>query len=393
VEDHFDPCPSNLDRWVPKPHIVEDVERFLDALLKGDNPTLFTPLPKIEVLSIAKILAGKIRKFCADNIIGKLVTRMLLGACIDLHNNQRPLLNPAYVTCVGINMAGRDTALLYSRHAAGKHRHLDADIKQCDSSHRDTQIGVVYRLTAGMIQRGSYWVKRRGTRELEDYLARVKQCLYLMVHANVVVGDWVYEYSCGMPSGNPATTYINDLTVSSAVRISAARVLGERFSNFKELHEVFVTSHYGDDIIISWHETLPITGPALVTEMFSLGYTMTSGDKSEIMPDWKALDDCSFLKRKFTVLQGCIRMAVELDSILQSLMWTSRKATSRGAFPSTIRNFWLNLVLHGRATYDKYFTIVSPVLEQAGFSGQSLAYEDALQASGFVDGPTLVDHR
>jgi hypothetical protein len=100
------------------------------------------------------------------------------------------------------------------------------------------------------------------------------------------------------PSGNPATVIFNCVANSILMRYAYWYLNPEHEVDSFRLFVVLFT--YGDDNIMSVSDKVPWFNQSGITRaMASIGITFTAADKLDNPPEFKPLEDCQFLKRRF----------------------------------------------------------------------------------------------
>jgi hypothetical protein len=161
------------------------------------------------------------------------------------------------------------------------------------------------------------------------------------------------EMEGSIPSGNPATTYINCMYNEMGFRLSwqSFGLVPSDFSKF--IYVLF----YGDDNIFAVHPHYRqiINEISLVRAMEKHGLEYTTELKSTATAPFRNLSDVEFIKRSFVYDPvSCLWLApLRLDVVLEIPCWTTRK----GGIDITTDNVGASireLALHPKPVFDEW---------------------------------------
>jgi len=187
-------------------------------------------------------------------------------------------------------------------------------------------------------------------------------------------GDDLYMWCGSMSSGVALTTFgnsiLNNIVILASIfdkgLPSIPKVPGESHEIVvNELVDQFMESirkccyicTFGDDNIIAIDtDVLKITPQDIVDGVLKYGFTLTDESKSGTIGGWRSIPDITFLKRGFAYDKHLRRWIapLELDSILQSFFWKSKKVPDE-QWPETVYTHLCELSLHSPAIFNKYF--------------------------------------
>jgi hypothetical protein len=204
---------------------------------------------------------------------------------------------------------------------------------------------------------------------IEEILNSVHLCeqfFYMMTHSQ--------------PSGNPATTPLNCLINSIGLRLCFLRCFEEHKAFFMELMKKFGCKtrmelfrllvsliSYGDDNVINIHPLIShLFNMNTITKYFAeFGFTYTDETKQvgKGVPDYKTLEEVSFLKRGFIFNEerNCYDAPLDINTILEMINWVRKDLDQVESTKINCENAIMELAMHPRAVFDKW----TPQIEKA----------------------------
>lgn len=98
---------------------------------------------------------------------------------------------------------------------------------------------------------------------------------------------------------------------------------------------------YGDDTLITFHDRLKnaLCATNFVKVAYELGYIATDAAKSEVMSEFKNLDDCTFIKRSFVSRGGWMYAPLDQKSIHNMLLWVREPQSEADFFESAMNSY------------------------------------------------------
>lgn len=189
-----------------------------------------------------------------------------------------------------------------------------------------------------------------------------------------IVGDVIYEYVCGMPTGNPLTAILNTFCNNVAIRyassssyltlnrpevgpvVDVVNMVASFLRRFEK--QVFVIC-YGDDNVLSVGKNLrdTVNQVTLTYEFARFGFTYTPEDKGDSTGQkHRFLKDCSFLKRgfRFDDEEGRYVAPLSMETILESPQWTKENDVGYNFVKDNVFTCLKELALHEKEVFKKW---------------------------------------
>lgn len=313
--------------------MCEDVET---ALMSGDQDMsqyfLYTDILKDEPRKVGK----GARLVSACPIQASIVTRQYFLRFTDILCKR----GMDYGFCVNINPFGPDWHALAMRLLEKGQVGIDGDFKSFDFSHGDALMRTF--LDAA----DAYYPEVQVTREVRRRLFEM-----VVLRSRHIDGPDVWEWDCGMPSGNPLTAALNtwcNLVLHVAVYSDLTGRAPIRFFD-----DVAVALMGDDNVSVPRRELLSVWTYSNLHKAFAAyGYEYTTADKGDVHEaTHKPLTELSFLKRGFVIGEsGRFVAPRELTSLAKQIEWVSR----RGTLLENLEDAFVELSLHPLSTWNKY---------------------------------------
>lgn len=190
-------------------------------------------------------------------------------------------------------------------------------------------------------------------------------------------GDYFVKTK-GMPSGVILTLIINSVANSLLMRVVFCSLTGKPVSEFRK-HVRLAT--VGDDNIHSFSDE--------VSELFTmvkaapiyskLGYTITPASKSGDFVDYMALEDLTFVKRRFVLWDdGFYRAPLDKDSIYKAFCFETKRGLEgsverlRSVYTSGVYEAYL----HGREFFDRFVEEMSSLYREHDLPFDTISFEE-----------------
>jgi hypothetical protein len=195
----------------------------------------------------------------------------------------------------------------------------------------------------------------------DDEWALARRTLWLEVVSSRHLGglgsvkSTVYGWSHGLPSGHPATSFINSLCNLVLFSMAWGRIMGAH--NSSKFWDYVYLCVYGDDNVLNVSdEVLHLFNQRTIADaMTGLGMTYTIETKAEgEVPESRLLTEVSFLKRTFRFEDSYNEYvgALDLESVLCIPYWVRTDKGAQEIIASNINRMWLELSIHDDATWD-----------------------------------------
>lgn len=168
------------------------------------------------------------------------------------------------------------------------------------------------------------------------------------------VSDQLYALCGCMPSGFPGTSVVNcyDNIINM---IMAYEDLTERHASTFWEHVMLVV--YGDDNVMSIDDqTISLFNQNTIPKaMRAYGREYTNDRKDEqVTPDYRTLEEVTFLKRSFVQCENTWLAPLELKSVLSILYWAHNKKDLDDTLVQNFEGTLQELSLHSPSVWDQY---------------------------------------
>lgn len=336
---------------------IEDKINEIEEMYRNDIRPVFiySDALKDETRPIEKVLEGKTRMFSGCPFTLLVMFRKYYGSFVDFFFDKNLDLGSA----IGINPYSsdwHDLAMNLTRFSSnGKDLCVGAgDFSKFDCSLTPEILQGVYRII------DSWYGDFTGTSKIRFMLWKE------ITHSRHIFGNEYYEWSNGMPSGNPLTAIINTIYNHLAFRMSFYYA-GCDVSLFNKNVYVAVL---GDDnaFCVSDEYKEKFNELTLVSCMSRIGLTYTTEFKGEAVVPFRSIEQIEFLKRSFRPirLKGIIRYVapIQFTTIVNMLYWTKKGHMSDQISCDNIALALREISLHGKVVFEEYYSLLRSFKEQ-----------------------------
>ncbi|QKY88529.1 replicase protein [Bemisia-associated dicistrovirus 2] len=186
-----------------------------------------------------------------------------------------------------------------------------------------------------------------------------------------LLGDSIFTFSHGQPSGSPITAISNSMYVSLCARYILFNTL--KSLNFKFSDHVRLLA-YGDDLLLSLSPPLaeklsPLDISILFKQNINMTYTTASKRSFTSEDQYENISEVSFLKRGFQYDDTRMHWfaPLELRSIREMCNWIKKSPSAQQATIENCNDALKELCHHDRTTFTEYKNII-----QSRFNGSGL---------------------
>ncbi|MCW4014247.1 MAG: RNA-dependent RNA polymerase family protein, partial [Candidatus Bathyarchaeota archaeon] len=331
--------------------LKEKILRDIESLKRGDRPLyVYMDCLKDELLPIEKVKAGKTRLISVSPVDYTILVRMFFMSFTRFVMQLHPFVKYG----VGTNVYSADWDVIAHTLNNKSPMFIAGDFSGFDARGQPQ----VYQAALEIVQG---WYSAAG-RQGED--AVVREALWREVYqSRHVVGTQLYQWFQALPSGHPMTVVINSI-VSRLMFLSAwSKLTDIPCSEFDDYVEMYV---YGDDNILAVSPTViqqfnQNTLAGFFLEYYDIVYT-DDKKSGKIMPDYRSLEEVSFLKRGFRYESAVGRFVapLDLDVILEMICWYKKNPLGSDVVKQVVDQALAELALHGEDVYTKYaFRLIS----------------------------------
>lgn len=230
---------------------------------------------------------------------------------------------------------------------------------------------------AGDIVRDTCALDQQGSNILDAILHEV-------MNSYIQYGTVIYQKQRGMVSGFPGTAEMNSLVhwiliVSIYMILTSMPEVPKHLNCIESFRQHVSCLVYGDDIIVTFsNEVKPYFNGVLIAETYrSIGYPVTSADKSQDIVESKELLACSFLKSTWHHLFSGIWIRKMDKSVAYDLLyWVRAKEQPLQQFMDNVVDSLRILLGHGEHEFTQYMLQVNTWLRKAGLSPILYTYKD-----------------
>jgi len=304
-------------------------------LENGKAPrTVWVATNKDELVTHAKVKAGKTRVFLQPTLDVTLLIRKYFGRFLDSYKERA-----GFNLCHGI---GQDKDSCWGAYRKGftemgtkgfdvDYSNYDGSVPQCAI---DAALAVIDHAYGG---------------EFSKQRAGLMSC---NVQSTVLVSDQLYQKRAGVCSGSPITDVLNSLTnwyhVLCAYQI--AQMMAGQVPNL-ESYDVNVRAlTYGDDLLVTAKDAVLDWFNRKTFALYAgmLGMTVTGANKTGELIPFEDFDDLTFLKSPFVLKRGYVAAPLPLKVIHRELMWRKKvNAGDKMIFDQKIEMALLMMAHHG----------------------------------------------
>lgn len=331
---------------VSNPELKADVEKLInDArnLTRGDAISIATL--KDEKRPHAKVDAGKTRVFeaCPQHLVIALRQYTLNFVA---HVMKNRIDNGI---CVGINPYSLEWTKLANKLLSQGNNIIAGDFSNFDGS-------IMQQVSQAIGKRVALYMSHNQDNSEEIY--NIIMTLWENIsNADVLVSGDVIRQTHSQPSGNPLTVILNSIFNSIVMRLAYLILKKARgMSPICDYLRFVYEANYGDDNTLSIHRSILhwFNQQTITAALKEIGLTYTDETKSESALLYRALDDVSFLKRRFVRQDDGTYMApMDIENVLEITNWVR----SKGLKAATLENCECalrELSLHPEHIYNTY---------------------------------------
>lgn len=335
-------------------------------------PVMFTTFLKDELRPIEKVVAGSTRPIQGAPLDYTILWRRYYGAFEAAIKGGSPLNGFG----IGVNPHSDQWDLLarYLSDPAAPDP-LDSlvfagDYSKFDSSHQWALFHLYWQVAEDWYNPG--W--DQADEVPPDTLARYA-LMFTLHQPNFLVGDHVVQPTGGLPSGHPATSYIN-----SFINLTLLATVFEQLCPGMDFWTECHPTAWGDDHVVG--PSARVRGLynqlTVVEPMARLGYTYTPETKEDLVPALRPLRDVLYLKRGFArSVTGGIVAPLVVESVLKSLRWRRLPLQGDDPFVQACETALAELAKHGPDIWELWAGLVRAGCER--ITGRTLPPVDGFQ--------------
>jgi len=354
--------------YMANEQMITEMNDLENSYASGDEKAfLFFDCIKDERKPIEKADAGNSRIFSIAPMHFNMLMRKYTA-----HFQAHCMTNST--TCgsaVGINPHSPEWGALLRRLSQVGDNYIAGDYEKWDK-------WVPYELFMGVCKIANrFYGDKEGSRN-----AKIRTALFANAFGaiRIALGN-VYSTNGGMPSGISGTAVFNSIANQLLFKYA--------FICLKEIHQprlnmiyfsrLIQFTAYGDDHICAVSDLIPWFNMITLSDFYrTIGVGYTSADKSSktfTMP-YVPLDDLTYLKRNFDVLDD-FHVLAPLDKtvICESIMWTRKGNQEDNILISTCASALLEAVHHGKPWFNWLDRIISDELIGLNVSPPEISYK------------------
>jgi hypothetical protein len=324
----------------PTEHFQQHIDMRRDLAKKGIIPmTVFCDILKDERRAIAKVESAKTRLFNVAPFDLNILIRQYFGAFI-----AHMMVNHIYGECsVGVNCHSSEWGMMFEDFKRGGDNYFSGDYSNYDKTLPFQLVMVVLDIINEFYNDGNDIIR--------------KSLFCTMFNANHLVGVEVYRVPHGNPSGVAITVIINSLVNSLMIRLAYCSLARLRSESIASYNDNVILKVYGDDNIVAVKKDVPWFNAHSVSE-FLLKYGLNYNPEGVDISGYQSLESIRYLKRAFVLRKGVVWAPLNLDIVLESMMWMHKGTCIALNMKETFQNFMIELVHHGHDAYEKYSNLV-----------------------------------
>ncbi len=374
------------DEYVLSEEVKEAVEFRIDEAKCGRRvPTIWVDTLKDERRPIAKVDALKTRVFSNGPMDFTIAFRQyFLGFVAHLMENR--IHNEV---CIGTNVYSQDWKKLALHLSKRGKKVLAGDFQNFDGT-----------LNVLIMEKFADMANEFYNDGPENALIR-KVLMIDVINSVHLCDGFIYMMTHSQPSGNPVTTPLNCLVNSMGIRICfeiIADIIRENSPKTKQAHlildyvrskvedfekfqrnfkfdmkdaenELSIAS-YGDDDVINFSDKVSVwfnmTTLTLAFELIGMTYTDEAKTQGNA-PDWKTLEEVSFLKRQFRYdnEKKVWEAPLSMDTILEMPNWCRGGLDVYEGTKVNCENAIMELSMHPRPVFDKWKRVITGAFYEA----------------------------
>lgn len=297
------------------PAIAAQVAEIYSILDAGDIPLALCNVSlKDEPVKCTKNETRDIRTICCLPASINLVAKQFLGPIKAFMRHNASV----FESMVGINMAQDGGQSIYERFSL-----IDPSLNNIVEGD--------YRKMDKMINGTCAWAAVEVFGRIAEVLGldilRVKSLVWAQFNVVYSIHGDLYQVGAANPSGCDLTVEINAVVNSLCQRAVWNEMNGNAISLNEYRERVPISSYfrshnslvtYGDDFLLAHRVQVDL--PRFYAGFATVGHTVTDGGSKLGKPVYRSLYDCTFLKRRFFMVNGFIRCGLIEPSIYRMLM-------------------------------------------------------------------------
>lgn len=351
--------------------LMHDVYQLEDDSKRCVPFVVFVDTLKDEKRSLEKVMAKKTRTFAAAPMHFTIVFRKYFGGFLAHMFHNRIHLE----SCIGVDVHTEWSRVAQKLNYFGKGK---KNIVAGDFSNYDGTMNS--HIFPRIIEIINWWYSSGPeSMEAKREANKIRENLWKAVcYSHHIVGNIIYQWTHGQPSGNPSTAISNSIYNSLVMRYA--------FYKSQELQGMHFNTHvsmviYGDDNAFAVSPLAKAFNMELVSKRLAeIGMTYTDESKKTGAVSFRDLSEISFLKRNFVwcPISRKWMAPLALRSILEMTNWVSSSISPREAIRLNCESAIRELYFHDKDTFDEYQgKIASALLLATGYQVTSLSWEQA----------------
>jgi hypothetical protein len=351
------------------------------------NGRLFVPIYvnslKIEPRTPDRVLAGKVRRFYASDVVSLTVSRVFLSSywkAMYGYNTTQIL--------VGVNPHSPQWGEL-GNYIFKFPNLMFLDMENWDLSIPYTIVAYEARQLANSLKFTEFVVQEPRLKDWsrDQLLSGIINSYMMATHAMDLQESTLTVTAGTTRSGTDGTSTRNSVWGRRKFRCCVhAYIIDNKVDTFGMRPIDFIVENttfaaYGDDQAIGVSNLLKgfdrVQYAKYMKSLFNIVATMP--DKSPLLPGFSDRKEAVLLKREFVSRDGFMYAPLQRDIIEDMLHWNSEKENSTANTIQTIRSAQLEAVHHGREYFDSLTQKIEYAVVKAGLSSQfkSLVFEEA----------------
>jgi hypothetical protein len=305
---------------------------------------------KDELRSYEKVEKLQTRMISCSPLDYTVAVKMYFGSFVDWYLKTRIHNGSA----VGINPLSREWTNLANRVTSKGDNIIAGDFSGFDSTQNSYMLKIIVELINRWYNDG-------------EENARIRRVLWMEIHHSKHLQDKVIVqwFHC-LPSGNPLTVIINTIYVNIVFRCTWVDIFG---IDKMDMFRVYVSLiGFGDDSIMGVSSTvLEYFNYISISEsMKRFGMNYTTEDKKEATYLSKQLDECTFLKRGFSLDNGVYTAPLALATIYELPYWYRKGPGVFTRIRDNCENALKESTLYGRDFFEHLREILNETSEEKG---------------------------
>jgi hypothetical protein len=321
--------------------VFDECDAIIDLYKQNIRPFfVYMICPKDERKEIEKVLKGKLRLFAACEFEYQIVFWKYFGSFFismkknRIDNHSGVGINPYSEewTKLAMKLCQFDPTPSLAKVGAGDYSHFDGSASE-----------QIHYAILDVINR---WYS--------DGNENIRYLIWQEIaNSRQLIENVVAQFCGSMPSGNPATTYINIMYNEFAFRLCWVDMNLPLFEFDSHIYVIF----YGDDNAFSVHPCYRhiFNEISLVDSMAKIGLEYTTELKLAATIPFRNLEDIEFIKRSFSYdrLSTLWLAPLRLDVVLEIPCWTKRK-DSLNIVTDNVTTTIRELSLHPKEVFEEW---------------------------------------